>query len=327
MKVIGSTGQEDLAVVYIAETAEGKAVEFVEALQPPLPRDKKWVLIVSTLFGCPVRCSICDAGYYYRGKLSKEEIFAQLDYLVDSRFPNRRIDVEKFKIQFARMGDPSFNPNVLDVLRELPNRYDAPGLMPCLSSIAPRKTEGFFEQLLEIKKHLYPSRFQLQFSIHTTDDVNREQMMPVPKWSFSEMARYGERFFDPGGKKIALNFALEKDAPVEPSVLAGHFDPEFFVIKVTPLNPTYSAVQNKHISLIDPHSPSDARDLVCRLKSAGYDVIVSIGEAAENQLGSNCGQLVLNHLGAETALAEAYVMADRGRLNGALTAVTDESKQ
>lgn len=325
MRVIGSTGHEDLAIVYIAETAAGKAVEFVEALQPPFPREKKWVLIVSTLFGCPVKCSFCDAGYYYQGKLSKDEILAQIDCLVDNRYPGRRIDAEKFKIQFARMGDPSFNPNVLDVLKELPQRYEAPGLTPCLSTIAPRKTEAFFEQLLEIKKQLYPKRFQLQFSIHTTDESARERLMPVPKWSFDELAGYGERFFDKGGKKIALNFAIEKDSRVEPSVLAGYFDPEVFIIKITPLNPTYSAVQNKHISYIDPRCPSDASELVERLQASGFEVILSIGEVDENQLGSNCGQLVLSHLGAKANIAEAYSRADRGSLRGASVAVTGDS--
>ena len=52
MEIIGYAGREDLAVVYIGRTKEGKLLEFVESLQPPLPREKKWVLIVSTLYGC-----------------------------------------------------------------------------------------------------------------------------------------------------------------------------------------------------------------------------------------------------------------------------------
>ena len=79
MKVIASTGREDIAMVYIAELEEGKLVEFVEAVQPPIPRDKKWVLLVSTMYGCPVGCAMCDAGGFYHGKVSKEDIFAQID--------------------------------------------------------------------------------------------------------------------------------------------------------------------------------------------------------------------------------------------------------
>ncbi|UCG61325.1 MAG: radical SAM protein [Candidatus Zixiibacteriota bacterium] len=310
MKVIGQSGREDLALVYIAETPDGNALEFVEALQPPLPREKKWVLIVSTLFGCPVKCTICDAGYFYRGKLSKEEILSQIDYLVDRRYPCRRIEVEKFKIQFARMGDPSLNESVLDVLEELPVRYDAPGLLPCLPTIAPRKTDAFFERLLDIKTRLYTDRFQLQFSIHTTDEVLRDRIMPVPKWTYAEIARYGERFYQNGGKKIALNFALEKNAAIDPEVLTQYFDPARFIIKITPLNPTYSVALNEYHSFIDPLQPSQAAGLVERLRQAGFEVILSIGEVDENRLGSNCGQLVLNHLRAEEKISGAYASVE-----------------
>ena len=195
MEVTAMAGNDQIAMVYIADFGQGRAVEFVESIQPPLPREKKWVLMVSTLFGCPVKCLMCDAGGTYQGKLSCEEILAQIDYLVKKRFPGDFIPVEKFKIQFARMGEPSFNPSVLDVLTELPNRYHAAGLIPSLSTIAPRGVERFFERLLEIKERLYPNgNFQFQFSLHTTDDNLRDQLIPVKKWTFAEMAEYGNRF-------------------------------------------------------------------------------------------------------------------------------------
>jgi 23S rRNA (adenine2503-C2)-methyltransferase len=110
MKIVATAGTEEIAQVYIAEFAGGKRVEFCESVQPPFPRREKWVLIVSTLFGCPVGCLMCDAGQTYGGKLSAEQILAQIDFLVKERYPDGVIDVEKFKIQFARMGEPAFNP-------------------------------------------------------------------------------------------------------------------------------------------------------------------------------------------------------------------------
>ena len=51
MRIIAKTGKENIAMVYIAEMDNGKLIEFVESVQPPIPREKKWVLIVSTLYG------------------------------------------------------------------------------------------------------------------------------------------------------------------------------------------------------------------------------------------------------------------------------------
>src|SRR4030065_200603 len=230
LKILAVTGREEIALVYVGQRRKGRLVEFVESVQPPLPREKKWVLIVSTLFGCPVGCGMCDAGSYYQGKLSKEEIWAQIDFLVRKRYPEGSLTAKKFKIQFARVGEPAFNLDVLKVLEELPYRYQAPGLMPSLSTIAPAGTSQFFSKLMEIKKKEYSrGRFQLQFSIHTTDEKLRDRLIPVKKWSFAQIKEYGEEFYKTGDRKITLNFALIQDMPVDSRVLLRHFDPDKFL--------------------------------------------------------------------------------------------------
>ena len=289
MRIIAKTGREDIAIVYLAATAEGKLVEFVESLQPPFPREKKWVLTISTLYGCPVSCRFCDAGGYYQGKLSKNEIISQIDHLVKKRFPDRKVLVKKFKIQFARMGEPSLNKSVLDVLDCLPELYDAPGLMPSLSTVAPKGTDSFFRKLLELKMKKYARRFQFQFSLHTTDGNVRDWLIPIKKWKFEKMAEYGEAFYEKGNRKITLNFALADGLPVDPDVLLRYFTPDRFLIKVTPVNPTCQATRNK-ISSILPHQKG--HDIIAALRAVGYKVILSIGELTENYIGSNCGQYV-----------------------------------
>ena len=307
MKVLASMGREDVAMVYMAEIEQGKLVEFVESVQPPLPREKKWVLIVSTLFGCPVRCLMCDAGDYYGGKLSREDIFAQIDFLVKKRFPTGSIPVDKFKIQFARMGEPSLNLNTLDVLEELPHRYNATGLIPSISTIAPTGTDRFFNRLIEIKKNSYSrGRFQLQFSIHTTDERLRDYLIPAKKWNFARLAEYGEEFYDKDDRKITLNFALAAETPVDPGILLRHFDPDKFLIKITPLNPTHQAVKNRLSSYIDPYQEEKDNQIVRELHASGYEVIVSIGEVEENHIGSNCGQYVMRHLKAKEHIKNGY---------------------
>jgi len=307
MKVFAATGTSEIATVYIADMGQGRLIEFVEALQPPYSRDERWIMMVSTLFGCPVKCTICDAGGQYRGKPSAEEILTQVDYMVRRWYPDGHVPAAKFKIQFARMGEPALNMAVLDALEELPRRYDAPGLMPSLSTIAPHGRDAFFERLADTKDRLYANgRFQFQFSIHSTDAALRDQLIPVRKWDFARMATYGERFLRPGDRKITLNFALAEGMPVEPEVLLRYFDPEHYLVKITPVNPTCHAVQNGLVSYVEPHNPDSARPLAEKLSASGYEVIVSIGEVIENQIGSNCGQYVLKYLESQAQVKDGY---------------------
>lgn len=310
MRILAAAGDGDPARVYLADLATDgreRLVEFVESIQPPLPREEKWVLMVSTLLGCPVACPMCDAGGSFHGRLSAEEIIRQIDYLVDYRYPGRSIPAGKFKIQLARLGEPALNPAVLEVLRELPGRYDAPGLLPSLSTIAPQGCETFFAELAALKHELYPGgRFQLQFSIHTTDPTLRDKLIPAPKWDFDRIARYAEEWFTPGDRQITLNFALGADSPVEPQVMLKYFDPERFLVKLTPLNPTYRAHNNNLRSYLS-HNPAAEDDaLPRRLREAGYRVIVSLGQSEEDLIGSNCGQFLQRHLKAREKLTDGY---------------------
>lgn len=309
MIIIGEYGKEELAKVYVASMRDDKKylVEFVESLQPPMPRDKKWVLILSSSFGCPIKCKMCDAGNDYLGKLTADEILEQINFMVSRRFPDKKIPIPKFKIQFARMGEPSLNPNVLAVLEKLPEIYDAPGLMPCISTVAPSSSHQFFDRLIEIKDRFYSQgRFQLQFSIHTTDDKKRDILIPIKKWNLTEIAEYGEKFFKNGDKKITLNFAAARGYPIEPAIVGEYFDPDKFIIKLTPLNPTERVEESNLVSVIDPYDTNSAKEIIKGLEAQGFEVILSIGEVEENKIGSNCGQFVSVLRGSTPSLRESY---------------------
>jgi 23S rRNA (adenine2503-C2)-methyltransferase len=294
MKIIHENGDDNLAKVYVGELSDGSQIEFVESVQPPLPIEKKWVLIVSTLKGCPVKCPICDAGGNYRGKLSKDEILDQIDFLIKKRFPTADVKIPKLKIQFARMGDPALNENVLDVLSTLPEiYYNIPGLLPSISTIAPYGKDNFFSKLIKIKEKFYnKGNFQMQFSLHTTSKEKRRELIPCKTWGFSEMAKFGDNFVKKNDKKITLNFAACEGYPLEASELLNYFSPEKFIIKLTPVNPTYSSEKSKLKGLIDPENPVKNNIIVKQFSNAGYDTILSIGELKENIIGSNCGMYI-----------------------------------
>jgi 23S rRNA (adenine2503-C2)-methyltransferase len=251
---------------------------------------------------------MCDAGGFYHGKISKERLLDQLDFMVHRHYPDGVIPCKQLKIQFARMGEPTFNPAVLDVLKTLPTHYQAPGLMPSLSTIAPKGVDDFLEELIGIKDQYYANgQFQFQFSLHTSDQELRKKLIPVKTWSFEEMQAYGDRYYKPGDRKITLNFALAKDIPLQPEDLIPYFDPEKFLIKITPLNPTYTAETHGLESHIDTETGQMSGQVVESLEDAGYRVIVSVGELEENRIGSNCGQFVLKHVMAESKLASGYI--------------------
>jgi len=304
VKVIAKSGREDLATVYIAENENGKRFEFVESIQPPFTKEEKWVSIISTLYGCPVSCPMCDAGRYYDGKIEKDELLAQIDYLVKIKFGSRTVPSKQWKIQFARMGDPVLNPDVLEVLKILPDRYQAPGLMPSISTVAPKGCGKFLNKLIKIRDEYYPNSFQMQFSLHTTNETKRSEIIPVRTWSMAEMGEWGQKFYREGQRRIALNFAVMKGVEIDSSLLRKHFDPTMFIIKITPLNPTFSVRQNNLESMFN--NKRDARIIADRLKSEGFDVIVSIGELEENAIGSNCGQYITSMERSGSEASEIY---------------------
>jgi 23S rRNA (adenine2503-C2)-methyltransferase len=293
LKLLYSKGDDNLARVFVAEVAGGARIEFVESVQPPIPRDEKWVLIVSTLKGCPIDCPMCDAGGRFAGKLTAEEIHAQIDFLIRRRFPDGGVPTPKLKVQFARMGDPALNDAVLDVLTQMPQRFRAPGLIACISTIAPAGREDFFKRLLQIKNRFYSQgRFQLQFSVHSTDARDRRQLVPAHTWSLAQMADYGRRFRTRGDRKVTLNFAPAKGLALDARRLSAIFPPEQFLVKLTPINPTFAARRAQLVGLIDPGDPQGCREVAERFRRYGYETLVSIGALEENAIGSNCGMYV-----------------------------------
>ena len=294
MKIIAKTENKDIATVYIAEL-NGKRIEFVESVQPPIPRKKKWVLIISSLYGCPINCQFCDAGGNYHGKMSKSELLTQTDFLINNRFPNSKdgtfdVPVEKFKIQFARVGEPAFNYAVIEALAEMPKRYNAPGLLPSVSTVAPYGTDKFFKDLIKVKNELYKEKFQMQFSIHTTDVAKRNILIPGKKWDFDTINDYGRTFFNQGERKLTLNFAINNFADIDRDILLKHFDPKLFILKITPINPTFKALKNNLAKKLDINEVNNI--LIPNLNDVGFDTILSIGELEENNIGSNCGQYI-----------------------------------
>jgi 23S rRNA (adenine2503-C2)-methyltransferase len=146
--------------------------------------------------------------------------------------------------------------------------------------------------------------FQLQFSIHSTDEKQRDWLMPIKKWNLKQISEYGTRFYRKGERKITLNFALADGISVDLDILIQYFDPEIFFIKCTPVNPTIRAHDNAIVSHILPGKKD--YPVINAIEDFGYDVLLSIGELEENRIGSNCGQHIMNFMKEKKKIKDGY---------------------
>jgi 23S rRNA (adenine2503-C2)-methyltransferase len=216
---------------------------------------------------------------------------AQIDHLALARFPEGKVTSRMWKIQLARMGEPTLNPAVLGFVRALADE-NHDNLVISLSTVAPSNCAPFIQELKVIKDTAFKGKFQLQFSIHSTDDESRLRLIPTRCLALPEIAALGRQFRCQDDKKVTLNFVVMKDVPIDVERIARLFEPSSFIIKLTPLNPTYRAQFHTIRSGFDPERPETVAVLVSNFEDKGFEVILSIGELEENQIGSNCGQYV-----------------------------------
>ena len=159
-----------------------------------------------------------------------------------------------------------------------------------MATVAPSGRDEWFERLARLKERYFPGRFQLQFSLNSTDPETRRNLAPIPHWDLETIADYGNRFFKAGDRKVVLNFALGRRVPFDPGVISASFDPRRFAVKLTPINPTEAGDRNGFETVLRSELQHTVQPSLEALNREGFDVVVSVGDAGENEIGSNCGQ-------------------------------------
>lgn len=296
-EIIGKKGKDGVAWIYLlaSKREDGVLIECVDALDPRYSAKDKWVIILSSQKGCPVKCLFCDAAFYFRGNLNQEELLEQLNtVMVPHLAGDDCLNSKKVKLHFARMGEPAMNPAVLAVLADIPFIYPGVNFIPTIATVAPAGSENWFQELISLKNRLYSDgRFQIQFSMNSTDENFRDRIMPIKKWKAREISLFGQKYYRNGDRKITLNYALALETPFEARRIIETFDPAVFLIKITPLNPTAGATRGGLATALnfDGSYPESLGEEMERLKAAGFEIIISIGSLEEVAVGSNCGQL------------------------------------
>lgn len=261
---------------------------------------EKWVATISTQKGCPMKCQFCDCpkfGYY--GNVSREE----LAYEVRTILENEEVkSTKRFNVHFARMGEPTFNQEVLPFaefdLKPLVKEYiNAETIHPVVSTMLPKSNKNLENYIMEwcrIKNEVYNGEAGLQLSINSTDDNQRNEQFNNMSLSLKEISELTKKLPKPKGRKYTLNFPVTKETILNSKVLSELFDKNDFIVKITPIHETNSAIKNGYDVTTSYDDYDVYRKFEDPLLKDGWDVIVFVPSKEEDSDRITCGNALIS---------------------------------
>ena len=243
---------------------------------------EKWVATISTQKGCPMKCKFCDChkfGFY--GNVTEEEMCYEIETILDGEDVKH---TDRFNVHFARMGEPTFNPNVItsakhiaEILNDKDSDITFDEYHPVVSTMMPKSNknlENFIQKWVEIGfKYGGEDGFGLQFSINTLDENDRNIMFNNMSLSLKEIGAIIDRLPMPKKRKYTLNFAVTSKCNLSPDLMEKYFDKTKCIIKITPIHETVEAIDNGYeiITDFDVYEKFEQP-----LVNNGWDVIVFV---------------------------------------------------
>lgn len=267
-----------------------------------MPLSEKLVVTISTQYGCSMGCKFCDVPKVGKGiNATYHDMLNQI--LLSLKLYPELTGTKRLNIHFARMGEPTFNGNVLDIAACLRrNIYDFWGntkaVHPVISTMMPKnnnKLSNFLDIWTnDIKNTLYNGDAGLQLSINSTNDEQREFMFSGNSMTLDDIAHEVCFLPKPKGRKYTLNFALADEYEIDTNKLATLFNPDYFMCKITPLHKTQSCDSNNIITTDGYTSFTPYQKTESDLKKAGFDVIVFVPSYDEDLGLITCGNAILS---------------------------------
>ncbi len=260
-----------------------------------LPLTDKWVITISTQYGCSMGCTFCDVPKVGAGKNATEQdlirqVLTAITYHPEIEYTKR------LNIHFARMGEPTWNPNVLEATKWYKTHLDSEfHIHPVVSTMMPRHNEWlrtFIHTWMRMKNRLLKGEAGLQISINSTNELERQIMFNKNACTLEEIHTIMEGII-PNGRKITLNFALA-NYEINPLVLLKYFPPDDYIIKLTPMHKTITALENNIQTDGDYTQYYPYKETETILKNAGYDVLVFIASKEEDLGRITCGNAILS---------------------------------
>ena len=264
--------------------------------QKMLPLEKKWVVTISTQYGCSMGCTFCDVPKVGPGVNATRKDMMEQVRLGLSLHPEV-VKGERLNIHYARMGEPTFNWDVPTTAVLMKARHDSrfDVIHPVVSTMMPkanRRINHFLDMWMDVKNSIYEGNAGLQLSINSTDEEERDRMFGGTSMTLDQISDL-VRGYRPKGRKITLNFAIA-GWTIDAELLARLFNPEHFIIKLTPMHKTHTAIENdiKTEGNYTEYAPYEEDEAA--LKAAGFDVLVFIASVEEDLGRITCGNAILS---------------------------------
>ena len=236
-------------IVYALVLDDGKLIETTDTFLPYYTKDaigrkqnklddenlgdrtERWMIGVSTMSGCPVGCKFCATGNMKQRwrNLTADEIVAQVDFAVKQAGCNPS-DAKEFKINYTRMGEPFLNIEaVKEAIRRITEKW--PNTHHYVSTIGVRGSDFSFVE----------GNVTLQISLHSFDEEHRDWLIPYKrKMSIEELGQIRTK----SNLKTTINMTLVNTDDFDAEKLRKYFDPQYFFVKLSPINPNEVSEKN-----------------------------------------------------------------------------------
>lgn len=266
-----------------------------------MPLTDKWVVTLSTQYGCNSACKICDVPKVGRGiNATYNDMKGEIETALGLH--PEITHTKRLNIHYARMGEPSWNPDVLTLsydLNKIVKPYIGNSLIhPVFTTMCPNKNNLLYDMLIEwtkeIKNGVFKGDAGLQLSVNSTSEEQRFDMFSGNAITLEEMSDLVKALPMPVGRKYSLNFALADNYEVNAKKLRTLFDPKKCMVKITPLHMTHSCVENDiktsggYTSFV-PYQKAE-EDLI----NAGFDVLIFVPSSDEDGGRITCGNAILS---------------------------------
>jgi len=260
---------------------------------------EKWVITLSTQYGCSMGCKFCDVPKVGPGINATEKDLT--DQIISALKIHPEIgSTKRLNVHYARMGEPTFNDNVLhhanNLLQEVRPYVNRSHVHPVVSTMLPRSNKNlyrFLQDWCEIKNYRYRGAAGLQFSINSTSDFHRMELFNESSLLLHEISEIGRGLPGPVGRKYALNIALADGVEVNATKMKMLFSPNKFMVKITPLHITDASEEN-NIKTTGGYSEfTPYKEVEENLKDAGFDVLVFVPSLDEDKGRITCGNAIL----------------------------------